>query len=580
MLRTSSLLFVGQCPCPSSSPSESSPKAGRSPDDAEKEGFEVLKLALTLGIEYLDVEISLPELMIRELISRKGHSKILASWYDWTGNMKWDGPVVKEKYAIADAAGDIIKTVGKADTIRDNFALLDFVSAANSKPNAKRMIAINMGMEGQMSRILNPTFSPLSHPLLPTKTAHDQLSFAEIRRALHLVGQLPSQRFVLFENPIACSKSPTLHNTGFQVLGLPRFYQLQETTEVGQEIKATITAPDFGGASVTIFFKLDIIPLPDKLSPAAEAIGAVNTIIPVRTDGTNCFLYGDNTDRLGIRHSIHSRVHAGFIHAALVVSEPHLERGEGGDGEERILGASWDKVERGLRNERVRRVEGHAEGKWRLRAGAPIVFLLPGTRLADSSSSHIRRRYLPFVLTGPVVYCNDQRLDTYLKTFWPGGVPCFVLFGILHVFIGNFAISGGEASSVGNGGRTRDDDSTTSSDDERHLTDDELPVRCRSTDDGPPMNSECAETIGFGLSFGRVEIFEWRIDGPGIRYIGDRFGTVDITRSEAHFEAAEIQSEMFRLVGLETQHGTPRFRLDFGSIDSSSFDADFAPADS
>ncbi|KAF7369066.1 Pentafunctional AROM polypeptide [Mycena venus] len=280
-------------------------QGGAFPDNAEKEGFELLKLALALGIEYLDVEISLPEPMIRELISRKGHSKIIASWHDWTGNMKWDGPVVKEKYAIADAVGDIIKIVGKADTIRDNFALLDFVSAANSQPNAKPIIAINM--------------VPVSHPLLPTKAAPGQLSFAEIQRGLHLVGQLPSQRFVLFGNPIAYSMSPTLHNTGFQVLGLPHFYELQETTEVGQEIKATITAPDFGGASVTIPFKLDIIPLLDKLSPAAEAIGAVNTIIPVRTDGTNRFLYGDNTDWLGIRHSIHSRVHAGSIHAALVI---------------------------------------------------------------------------------------------------------------------------------------------------------------------------------------------------------------------------------------------------------------------
>ncbi|KAJ6551423.1 Shikimate dehydrogenase [Mycena capillaripes] len=292
-------------------------QGGAFPDNALNEAFELLKLALALGIEYLDVEISLPEPMIRELISRKGHSKIIASWHDWSGDMKWDGALVKEKYAIADSVGDIIKIVGKANTIQDNFTLYDFVSNANSKPKVKPILAINMGLQGQMSRILNPTFSPVSHPLLPVKAAPGQLSFAEIQRALHLVGQLPSQRFVLFGNPIAYSMSPTIHNTGFEVLGLPHFYELQETTEVGQEIKATITAPDFGGASVTIPFKLDVIPLLDKLSPAAEAIGAVNTIIPVRTDGTNRILYGENTDWLGIRHCIHSRVHS--INSALVI---------------------------------------------------------------------------------------------------------------------------------------------------------------------------------------------------------------------------------------------------------------------
>ncbi|KAJ7267449.1 Shikimate dehydrogenase [Mycena rebaudengoi] len=294
-------------------------QGGAFPDDAQKEAFELLKLALAVGIEYLDVEISLPEAMIQELISRKGHSQIIASWHDWSGKMKWDGPLVKEKYDIAERLGDIIKIVGKANTMRDNFTLYDFVSKANSKPNAKPIIAINMGLEGQMSRVLNPTFSPVSHPLLPTKAAPGQLSFAEIQKALHLIGQLPSQRFVLFGNPIAYSMSPTIHNTAFEALGLPHVYGLQETIEVGEEIKATITAPEFGGASVTIPFKLEVIPLLDKLSPAAEAIGAVNTIIPVRTDGTNHILYGENTDWLGIRYSIHSRIHDDPIHAALII---------------------------------------------------------------------------------------------------------------------------------------------------------------------------------------------------------------------------------------------------------------------
>jgi pentafunctional AROM polypeptide len=74
--------------------------------------------------------------------------------------------------------------------------------------------------------------------------------------------------------------SPTLHNTAFNLLALPHKYELLETQTVGEEIKIAITSPDFGGASVTIPFKLAVIPLLDKLTPAAEAIGAVNTIIP------------------------------------------------------------------------------------------------------------------------------------------------------------------------------------------------------------------------------------------------------------------------------------------------------------
>ncbi|KAH7912894.1 EPSP synthase-domain-containing protein [Hygrophoropsis aurantiaca] len=297
-------------------------QGGSFPDKSETEAFDLLALAIRLGVEYVDVEISWPEKRVKELGLRKGNSQIIASWHDWSGKMKWNEDVVKAKHTLASRWGDIVKIVGKADSVQDNFALYDFVSKATSGLNAKPVIAINMGVEGQMSRVLNSTFSPVTHPLLPTKAAPGQLSFAQIQNALHLLGQLPALRHFLFGNPIAHSMSPTLHNTGFKVLGLPHTYELLETTSVGDEIKATITAPDFGGASVTIPFKLDVIPLLDKLSPAAEAIGAVNTIIPIVVDGDQSkhVLYGDNTDWLGICESIRSRAPAlGPPGAALVI---------------------------------------------------------------------------------------------------------------------------------------------------------------------------------------------------------------------------------------------------------------------
>ncbi|KAG5637270.1 hypothetical protein H0H81_005164 [Sphagnurus paluster] len=294
-------------------------QGGAFPDRAEKKAFELLDLALRLGVEYVDVEITLAGKYTRDLVARKGFSQIIASSHDWSGKMKWNSTLVKEHYELAKQFGDIIKIVGKAETIQDNFQLYDFVSKVSSLPQSKRIIAINMGIEGQMSRILNSTFSPITHPLLPVKAAPGQLSFKQIQEALHLLGLLHSRRFFLFGTPIAHSMSPTLHNTGFEVLGLPHKYELLETPVVGQEIKDTINSPDFGGASVTIPYKLDVIPLLDALSPAAEVIGAVNTIIPKPTsgDGKTWELYGDNTDWLGIRDSITE--HVSVIDTALIL---------------------------------------------------------------------------------------------------------------------------------------------------------------------------------------------------------------------------------------------------------------------
>ncbi|KIJ39379.1 hypothetical protein M422DRAFT_257695 [Sphaerobolus stellatus SS14] len=78
--------------------------------------------------------------------------------------------------------------------------------------------------------------------------------------------------------------------------GLPHRYGRYETEVIDGKIKAILKLPDFGGASVTILLKLDIVPLSDEVSPDTKLIGAgaVNTII-VRTaeDGTRT-LYGDN----------------------------------------------------------------------------------------------------------------------------------------------------------------------------------------------------------------------------------------------------------------------------------------------
>ncbi|KAH9026836.1 Pentafunctional AroM protein [Lactarius pseudohatsudake] len=289
-------------------------QGGAFPDKSVKEAFDLFRLALRLGVEYVDLEISWPEKDIRDLIARKGHSSILASWHDWSGNLKWDSS------GLAKAYGDVVKIVGKANSLDDNLALQRFVKRASSAVDAKPIIAINMGVDGQLSRVLNHTFTPVTHPLLPSKAAPGQLSFVEIQTALNLIGELPARKFYIFGNPITHSMSPTLHNTAFKLLGLPHSYERLQTEDVNHEVRFTLTVPDFGGASVTIPFKRDIIAHLDQLSPEAKAIGAVNTIIP-RTKGGSQILFGDNTDWIGIRNVVRDRLPSSVrkIDSALVI---------------------------------------------------------------------------------------------------------------------------------------------------------------------------------------------------------------------------------------------------------------------
>jgi shikimate dehydrogenase len=96
--------------------------------------------------------------------------------------------------------------------------------------------------------------------------------------------------------PVAHSLSPRMHNAAFEALGLNFAYvPLPVPPEQAENALRGLVALGFAGANVTVPHKRTVRQWLDEVSPAAEAIGAVNTLV-VRSDGT---LLGDNTDAYG-----------------------------------------------------------------------------------------------------------------------------------------------------------------------------------------------------------------------------------------------------------------------------------------
>jgi len=97
-------------------------------------------------------------------------------------------------------------------------------------------------------------------------------------------------------DPIAHSKSPLMHGFWLERLGIGADYR--RTHVKGAELAAYLERrrgdPDWRGCNVTIPHKQAVMPLLDRIDPLAEAIGAVNTIVP--RDG---LLIGHNTDAPG-----------------------------------------------------------------------------------------------------------------------------------------------------------------------------------------------------------------------------------------------------------------------------------------
>ncbi|CRK42579.1 hypothetical protein BN1723_005381 [Verticillium longisporum] len=280
-------------------------QGGRFPDADHTQALSLYILALRMGVEFIDLEMTWPEHILQTVTNLKGRSRIIASHHDPRGELSWKNGSWTPFYNRASQWGSVIKLVGTAQSMEDNYDLARFKSdmlASHPTP----IIALNMGALGKLSRVLNGFLTPVSHPALPFKAAPGQLSAAEIRRALFLLGNIDAQSFYLFGKPISKSRSPALHNSLFDLTGLPHKYGLVETDQA-DEVAAVIREPDFGGASVTIPLKLDVMPLLDEVSESAKVIGAVNTIIPIPLDGSQKRrLLGDNTDWRGMVHCLES----------------------------------------------------------------------------------------------------------------------------------------------------------------------------------------------------------------------------------------------------------------------------------
>jgi pentafunctional AROM polypeptide len=278
-------------------------QGGKFPDEAYDEALALYRTALRLGCEFVDLEMTMPEDILHEISETRGFTEIIASHHDPRSELSWSNGSWMKYYNRALQYGTVIKLVGVAKSMQDNFALAEFKSwAANAHPIP--LIAINMGVHGKLSRVLNGFMTPVSHPLLPSATAPGQLSAADIRRGLSLLGEITLKKFCIFGSPVSQSPSPRLHNRLFRETGLPHMYGLFETTDANS-IRDTIRRPDFGGASVTIPLKQDVRPLLDGVGPEVEAIGALNTIVPETSidDSTGeevTKLVGRNTDYLGM----------------------------------------------------------------------------------------------------------------------------------------------------------------------------------------------------------------------------------------------------------------------------------------
>ncbi|EHK45357.1 hypothetical protein TRIATDRAFT_39433 [Trichoderma atroviride IMI 206040] len=268
---------------------------GKFPMDKPDLYYEYLYRAVQWGVEYIDVELWLPEHIRKKLYEKRGNSRIMSAFHDFSGTFKWPSQYAQDVFVKSKQYADIVKMIAIINDHNENFELEYFRSKIKAEyPDAPPLSAVNMGEIGQFSRTLNTVFSPITHPLLPIIAAPGQMSTAEINGALALLGQLPKKYFYGISSAAARNIAPRapFYEKCFNELGLPHQFAVVERQHNNPAgIQAWCNQRDFGGAYLDPGLSYQTIMRHNPwfatlqngkgpiLSEAAQGIGIIDTIV-------------------------------------------------------------------------------------------------------------------------------------------------------------------------------------------------------------------------------------------------------------------------------------------------------------
>ena len=295
---------------------------------AEEAYFELVHHGVRLGAEYVTVDLQRTDSSIRDLMAVKGLTKSIGNFFDHTpGHGAWDKEDRFKVYTRARELGcDVVRISQPAYLMEDNAAVQRFTHRIDALPTPHPpVIAYNTGLKGRQSCCVNRLLTPVTHSALQLYKRSESspcITAREAQEALYKSFVLDKMHFYIFGANVMYSVSPAMHNSAYAACGMPHEYGFNQAASL-KDLDALVKDPNFGGASISLPYKTQVIARLSMESAHARAIGAVNTIIPIRARPDNrtstetnlqsqrnragpiLALYGDNTDWIGMKTCIH-----------------------------------------------------------------------------------------------------------------------------------------------------------------------------------------------------------------------------------------------------------------------------------
>ena len=290
----------------------------------------ILNHGLRAGVEYLSMNLDVDAVALKSILATKGRTKIIGSYaparrplLGWRDSQL--KTIVDKAVSLrCDAVRIILPDAIPSDLVALNW-FKEEVSSSSSSPIP--VIAYNSGNRGRNSQVLNKMLTTVTHEALtevssevPTNGTSVLTSKAAMT-ALFDSFTLDRLGFCIVGGNVTQSLSPPMHNAAYAFLGLKHNYSTKNI-RTWTDIENLARNEHFGGASIVQPWKVKIVEKVTSLGDHGKAIGAVNTIVPLRAgldgkvqsleeqafnrniSGPVLAWHAENTDWLGIRECI------------------------------------------------------------------------------------------------------------------------------------------------------------------------------------------------------------------------------------------------------------------------------------
>ncbi|KAJ5671654.1 hypothetical protein N7507_000781 [Penicillium longicatenatum] len=263
-----------------------------------------LEMIVRLAPDILVIPLDCSAELVAKLNSSKGFTKIISDFHEKTPVGSHRNPltpsILRERTRSLQL--DAIRITGESKFPEDNLQCVPFIKEAATIIDVP-VVAYNTGPFGRTSICLNPTLSPV----FPPSTQSDGLTVQQAQEAMTAFFLLPKKKFTIFGQSVKYSLSPEMHHAAYKYCGLPYTYDTMQADNISA-VHEILYDADRGGVTISLPFKSAILPFIDEITPDANDMQAVNTVVveqKVQPDGSRVTIRkGYNTDHIGIRDCI------------------------------------------------------------------------------------------------------------------------------------------------------------------------------------------------------------------------------------------------------------------------------------